>query len=468
MEKKNIILDVLTEPKTFADVSPVFLTDETIGMRKKRMIQRMREEAIDTLIIYADREHGSNFEYFTGFIPRFEEGLFVMEDSGKSTLILGNENLKLCKHARIQSELVHYPPFSLPNQPMDHEQPLEQLFTSLGFVEKKKIGVVGWKMFTTRKKEATKLFDVPHFIIEAIEKAKGETTELLNASSLLIGEKGIRRTNNANEIAHYEFGANLASSCMLQALNKIEVGVKESEIGALLNGKGQPNTVVTIAATGQRFEYANLYPTDKTIKLGDALSLTTGFKGGLSSRTGFVIEHEKQLPSEQADYLEKVAKPYFQAIVHWLETIKVGMRGEEVYQLVETVLPKKQFHWHLNPGHLTADEEWLASPIYQESQEILESGMIFQLDIIPSVPGYTGVSAEECVVLADEVLQGKIKEKYPELWQRIMIRQTYLKEVLNIDLSKDILPLSNTVAYLRPFYLAKNQAFRVQRIKSTS
>lgn len=55
MEKKNIILDVLTEPKTFADVSPVFLTDETIEMRKKRMIQRMREEAIDTLIIYADR-----------------------------------------------------------------------------------------------------------------------------------------------------------------------------------------------------------------------------------------------------------------------------------------------------------------------------------------------------------------------------------------------------------------------------
>lgn len=117
---------------------------------------------------------------------------------------------------------------------------------------------------------------------------------------------------------------------------------------------------------------------------------------------------------------------------------------------------------------MTADEEWLASPIYQESQEILESGMIFQLDIIPSVPGYTGVSAEECVVLADEALQGKIKEKYPELWQRIMIRQTYLKEVLNVDLSKDILPLSNTVAYLRPFYLAKNQAFRVQRIKSTS
>ena len=102
MEKKNIILDVLTEPKTFADVSPVFLTDETIGMRKKRMIQRMREEAIDTLIIYADREDCSNFEYFTGFIPRFEVGLFVMEDSGKSTLILGNENLKLRKHARIQ------------------------------------------------------------------------------------------------------------------------------------------------------------------------------------------------------------------------------------------------------------------------------------------------------------------------------------------------------------------------------
>lgn len=463
MEKKTIILDSLVEPKIFPDISPVFLTDETIIKRKEQLLNRMEEEKIDTAIIYADREHGSNFEYFTGFIPRFEEGLLVVEVSGETTLILGNENLKLRKHARIESELIHYPPFSLPNQPMDHEQSLEKIFESLNFREKKKIGVIGWKMFTTRKVEASQLFDLPYFIIEAIKKVMSGGATLINASPLLIGENGIRRINNANEIAHYEYGANLASCCMLHALNTIEVGRKETEIGAQLNGKGQPNTVVTIAATGKRFEFANLYPTDKEIKLGDAMSLTTGFKGGLSSRTGFVIENESQLPSEQSDYLERIVKPYFQTVVNWLETIKVGMFGAEVYQMVESILPKNDFHWHLNPGHLTADEEWMSSPIYEGSTEKLESGMIFQVDIIPSVPGYTGVSAEECVVLADEALKESIEKEYPELWKRITIRRGYLKNVLNIQLSEDVLPLSNTVAYLRPFYLAKDQALRVQR-----
>ena len=78
-------------------------------------------------------------------------------------------------------------------------------------------------------------------------------------------------------MAHYEYGANLASRSMLKALNAIEIGQRETDIGALLNDEGQTPTV-TIAATGQRFEYANMYPTAKEIQLGDALSLTTGYK----------------------------------------------------------------------------------------------------------------------------------------------------------------------------------------------
>lgn len=238
---------------------------------------------------------------------------------------------------------------------------------------------------------------------------------------------------------------------MLKALNAIEVGQRETDIGALLNDEGQTPTVVTIAATGQRFEYANMYPTAKEIQLGDALSLTTGYKGGLSSRTGFVIENEQQLPEAQRDYLERVAKPYFQAVVHWLETIRIGLLGREMYQAIEEQLPKEIYHWHLNPGHLVSDDEWMSSPIYPDSAIRLESGMLFQVDIIPSVPGYTGVSAEECVALADETLQKEIQQTYPDMWQRIATRKAYLKETLKIDLPSEVLPMSNLVGYLRPF-----------------
>jgi len=266
-------------------------------------------------------------------------------------------------------------------------------------------------------------------------------------------------TNNENEIAHYEYGANLASGCMLNAMNAVEPGIRETELGALLAAEGQYQTVVTIAAAGQRFEKANFYPTYKKLERGQPLSMTTGFKGGLSSRTGFVIADESELPEAQKDYLDRVAKPYFAAVVSWLETIRIGMPGGEMYAHIEKVLNKTQYGWHLNPGHLSADEEWMSSPIYPHSTETLKSGMILQIDIIPSVPGYTGVSAEESIALADPALQRKIQTLYPDVWARIVTRRTYIRDVLKINLADEAIPLSNTVAYLRPFLLAKEKAF---------
>ncbi|ODP26574.1 hypothetical protein PTI45_04414 [Paenibacillus nuruki] len=464
MSKHEIILDTVDMPKLFENIAPTMLTDTTMDERKSKVLQAMKADGYDTLIIYADKEHGSNFEYLTGFLPRFEEGLLIIENTGHCTVVLGNENLKMANHSRVQVTLKHNPIFSLPNQPMDNEVLLEDIFREIGLHHHNKIGVVGWKMFTTRNSESSTYFDLPYFIVEAIKNVIKVDAELLNATHLFIGgDNGVRTINNANEIAHYEYGSNLASSCILSAMNAIDIGVTESEVGSKLTAEGQYHSVVTIAATGTRFEKANFYPTHKQIELGDPMSITTGFKGGLSSRTGFVIESEDQLPASQQDYIARIAKPYYTAVVKWLETIRVGMHGGELYEVIEEVFPKSEYHWHLNPGHLVSDEEWMSSPIYNGSTEEIKSGMIFQIDIIPSVPGYTGVSAEECVAIADETLQAIIRHDYPELWERITTRRDYLENQLHIKVGKEILPLSNTVAYLRPFYLAKSQAFKVNK-----
>lgn len=460
MFSKTIQLQVTESPKKFIDVAPVTLSDATMLERKNKVLTRMNDEGYDALIIYADKEHGGNFEYLTGFVPRFEEGLLIVKKTGEATLILGNENLKMANYSRIPATLQHCPHFSLPNQPMDHERPLEEIFIETGLNTISKIGLVGWKMFTSTTANNKHLFDIPCFIVDAVKNSIASNTVLENAAHLFIrGDRGARITNNENEIAHYEYGANLASNCILDAMNAVEPGLRETELGALLAAEGQYQTVVTIAATGQRFEKANFYPSYKTLERGQPLSMTTGFKGGLSSRTGFVIADESELPDNQKDYLERVAKPYFGAVATWLENIKIGMRGGEMYDLIENVLSKEKYGWHLNPGHLSADEEWMSSPIYKNSAETLKSGMIMQIDIIPSVPGYTGVSAEESIALADEALVQKIELSYPELWARITARRKYIRQVLNIQLTDDVIPLSNTVAYLRPFLLAKNRSF---------
>lgn len=463
MHSNDIQLQTLKAPGKFTGVAPVVLSDATMLERKNKVLASMIEEGFDALIIYADKEHGGNFEYLTGFVPRFEEGLLILEKSGIATIILGNENLKMAKHCRIPAILKHCAHFSLPNQPMDNEKTLEDLFIEAGLNTHAKIGLAGWKMFTSALADNRKYFDLPYFIVDAVKNSIPTQVVLENAAHLFIrGDKGARTTNNENEIAHYEYGANLASNCILDAMNAVKPGIRETELGALLAAEGQYQTVVTIAAAGQRFENANFYPTCKKVERGNPLSLTTGFKGGLSSRTGFVIADENELPENQKDYLDRVAKPYFAAVVKWLENIKIGMPGGEMYQLIESVLPKEKYGWHLNPGHLSADEEWMSSPIFARSEEMLKSGMIMQIDIIPSVAGYTGVSAEESVALADAALQKKIQQSYPELWARITARREYIRNVLHINLSDVVIPLSNTVAYLRPFLLAKDKAFAVQ------
>lgn len=137
------------------------------------------------------------------------------------------------------------------------------------------------------------------------------------------------------------------------------------------------------------------------------------------------------------------------------------MKGKELFDLIEAELPRAKYGWSLCPGHLIGEEEWMSSPIYEGSEEELLSGMMLQIDIIPSVKGYNGVSAESTVLLADEALKSKIRDQYPDMYERMMKRRAYLIDELGIDLSEDIMPMCSSVAYLRPFLLAHDKAFKI-------
>ena len=417
----------------------------------------MQKDGFDAVVVYADLEHGSNFEYLCGFLLRFEEALLILHANGKAFMVLGNENLNKAGKARIEAVPIHMPHFSLPNQPMQTEKSVAQILASCELEDAEKIGLIGWKNFTSHVEDNHLLFDLPYFLVEALKTVCGKA-QFTNAAYLLIGENGVRTTNNANEFAHYEYGAALAGNCILKTMDRLKVGKTEMEMAETLAADGQRHSVVTIMATGARFEKANLYPGNKQIQCGDKISITTGFKGGLQSRAGYAVECAEQLPEKEQDYLKAVAIPYFQAVKTWLETIKIGINGNDLYEAVETVLPKEEYGWTLNPGHLCADEEWMSSPIYPQSEETLQSGMLFQIDIIPSVNGYGGVSCESGILLADEQLRKAIAKEYPAVWERIVKRRAYMQEVLGIRIQEDVLPTSMATAYLRPYLLKKEMA----------
>lgn len=452
-----IKLKEVEAPKPEEGLIPVMLSDETMQNRKARLLENMQKDGFDAVVVYADLEHGSNFEYLCGFLPRFEEALLILHANGKAFMVLGNENLNKAGKARIEAVPIHMPHFSLPNQPMQTEKSVAQILASCELEDAEKIGLIGWKNFTSHVEDNHLLFDLPYFLVEALKTVCGKA-QFTNAAYLLIGENGVRTTNNANEFAHYEYGAALAGNCILKTMDRLKVGKTEMEMAETLAADGQRHSVVTIMATGARFEKANLYPGNKQIQCGDKISITTGFKGGLQSRAGYAVECAEQLPEKEQDYLKAVAIPYFQAVKTWLETIKIGINGNDLYEAVEAVLPKEKYGWTLNPGHLCADEEWMSSPIYPQSEETLQSGMLFQIDIIPSVNGYGGVSCESGILLADEQLRKAIAKEYPAVWERIVKRRAYMQEVLGIRIQEDVLPTSMATAYLRPYLLKKEMA----------
>lgn len=452
-----IKLKEIEAPKPEEGLIPVMLSDETMQNRKARLLENMQKDGFDAVVVYADLEHGSNFEYLCGFLPRFEEALLILHANGKAFMVLGNENLNKAGKARIEAVPIHMPHFSLPNQPMQTEKSVAQILASCELEDAEKIGLIGWKNFTSHVEDNHLLFDLPYFLVEALKTVCGKA-QFANAAYLLIGENGVRTTNNANEFAHYEYGAALAGNCILKTMDRLKVGKTEMEMAETLAADGQRHSVVTIMATGARFEKANLYPGNKQIQCGDKISITTGFKGGLQSRAGYAVECAEQLPEKEQDYLKAVAIPYFQAVKTWLETIKIGINGNDLYEAVEAVLPKEDYGWTLNPGHLCADEEWMSSPIYPQSEETLQSGMLFQIDIIPSVNGYGGVSCESGILLADEQLRKAIAKEYPAVWERIVKRRAYMQEVLGIRIQEDVLPTSMATAYLRPYLLKKEMS----------
>jgi hypothetical protein len=144
----------------------------------------------------------------------------------------------------------------------------------------------------------------------------------------------------------------------------------------------------------------------------------------------------------------------------WYESLAVGVSGGEVFDTITTLLAGEAFASSLNPGHLVHYEEWLDSPIRSGSEDPIASGMVIQSDIIPTGigPGWT-TNCEDTVAIADEALRGEIESRHPDLWTRIRSRREFVRSKLGLALRDEVLPLSCTTAYLRPFWLARTLAF---------
>lgn len=439
------------------------LSDACYQRRLEQMREKMAAYDLDAVVIYADREHYSNFKYFVGFEPRFEEGLLILYRDRESVLVLGNECYPMHPYARIPVRPVLASFLSLPSQPVRGLTSGREIFEEAA-LQNCRVGAVGWKLLCRSfDGPGSRDLDMPAFLARDLMAVAGED-HVFNATWLLIDPReGLRVRNTAEEIAVLEYGAAWAAHGVHSVLENLSPLKNEQELAALLNARGMQQSCHPLLSAGKNNKKGLVSPTTDPCQMGDPITISMGLEGGLTCRSGCLVREEEELPAAQKAYVEDFAKPYFAAVASWYATIGIGVTGGELFDLVESIIPAKDYGWVLNPGHLIATEEWLSSPISRGSEIPFQSGMVVQMDIIPSSPVYAGVNAEDGICLADEALRKELEENYPQVWQRMQRRRAFMTEQLGIPLRPEVLPMSDLAGQYYPLLLCSTKKFCIAR-----
>ncbi|MGH8958054.1 MAG: aminopeptidase P family N-terminal domain-containing protein, partial [Acidimicrobiia bacterium] len=405
--------------------------------------------------VYADREHGANLSYLTGFDPRFEEAVAVFGADDEPAILVGNECFGIAGAGPVAMRRHYFQDFSLPSQPRDRSKPLADILSSEGIGRGARVGLIGWKDYRDPNAH-----DLPSYLVDEIRKLVGTGGVVENATNLLINPAdGLRVINEVEQLAAFEYAACQTSAGVRRLLFGLEPQMTEQEAVRLLGWNGMPLSCHLMLSAGPRAALGLLSPGDRPIERGDPLTVAFGVWGALNCRAGFVVASGEELPAEISDYIDRLVAPYFEAVAEWYLALRIGQVGGALQEIIDRRLGDPFFGIFLNPGHQLHLDEWVNSPIWPGSQIELRSGMAFQVDIIPATgTPYFTTNIEDGLALADSDLRDTFASRYPEAWQRIHARREFMKESLGIDLHPDVLPFSNIPAYLPPFLLSPEKA----------
>ncbi|WP_343314013.1 Xaa-Pro aminopeptidase [Brucella sp. BE17] len=409
----------------------------------------------DWVVVYSDREHQANIAFLTGFEPRFEEALLLLGRNGERIIVTGNESIDYTPVSRLPgSRGVLAQCFSLMGQDRTKAADLIKVLRDCGIATGQSIGLVGWKYLSEAEwsGEAPTFF-VPSFVVDSLRVITGSSSRISDATALLMSPvDGLRAIVDADEIAQLEWASARASVAVWKVMQGAQPGMSELECASLMGYAGEPlNCHVMMSGASAPDSVIGLSsPSARPINNGDGVTIAVGYWGGLSCRAGLMADDDDA-------FLAK-AKAYFGALRTWYETVDIGVAGADIVSAVEESLAPSGLRPALNPGHLISHDEWMNSPIRPGSAEVIQSGMAFQVDIIPTpMAAGQALNCEDGVAIADAQLRARMAKDHPEVYARMQARRDFVRGVLGISLKDCILPLSSTPLCLAPFWTKPGQ-----------
>lgn len=423
--------------------------------RIKRLWDMPQAAKYDTIIVYGDREHFSNVEYFTSYDPRWEETLLILSRDRKPCILVGNEGMGYVKRIPYDIDVKFYQTFSLMGQPNEDSDFLRDILKKEVKAGDRKIGIIGFKYYIPSKHTLSGLItDVPHYIIETLcQVVPAESLE--NATYLMADcEFGLKHSISAKEAVLYEVAGTRVSRGVLNCLKNLKPGMSEMEASLFCQFDGAPANMHPNINFGENNVALGLNsPTDQeTLHYGDPVGIGFGRRGSLVHKCGMYLRDKQDLPEDKAGYMEDLLIPYFNNVVSWYEMMKIGTPCGSIYDMVDTELGLKAFGCGLNPGHLTHTDEWTNSPFEKGNTVPLHSGMAFQCDYtVTKNDPFMSAHVEDGLLLADAEMRKEIAALSKSCMERIERRRKFIIEELHIQLPEEVLPLSDLSCVCFPY-----------------
>jgi hypothetical protein len=271
---------------------------------------------------------------------------------------------------------------------------------------------------------------------------------------LIHPEGGLRTWASAEDIVWFEWTGVLASEAMKRVLLGVREGATDFSMLQAAGHNGVPLSIHMTLKTGDnRISLASAR--GETARAGDRFSCGIGYWGANCCRCGWVAQSAEQAPAG----VEEFALRYFDAMAAWFEALRIGASGDDLHRAIHDRLPAELYRVFLNAGRLIHLDEWLASPVWAGSKLRLHSGMVMQSDVIPSHPVLYSARMEDGFALADAELRAQLPAA---LLARAAKRRAFMADVLGLDLSEDVLPLSN-LAGIMPLWMLRPRLAAVRR-----
>ena len=466
--KKAIIKESLPLFTRETEVPQIPMEREDYLFRIGLLRARMAEDGVDIALLFGDREHFSNIEYFSGYDCRFEEGILAIPREGTPTIVCGNEGMGYSYAIPYEINRVYYRNLSLQGQPRRAEEKLDEIFRAMGVNADSRVGVIGYKYFLPEYigTDPRYTFDIPHYMLEVL-RTVARSENVFNYTSVLTGlDGGIRlKVYNAKEIASAEAAACRSANGILRMLKALRPGIAEYEVGASARLGVAPVTMFPLTNFGARHVSIGLgSPSDATtLELGDVCGLCYGIRGSLTSRVGVAAYNEETMRADLRPLLFSFYGRFFEALCAWYEKLHVGADGNTLHHAVHDRIGGPEYNVNLNCGHYTGMDEWTNALAYDGSTHTLPDGAYLQVDIIASNPDPVRTAiCEDTAIVAGPELRAALKAEYPEVWARIQERREAMIHHLGIELHEDVLPLSNINAAMYPFMLNLNRVFALE------